>query len=448
MITREIDFNDLSNFTDKQKEADRATSDYKYILYGGAMGGGKSYWLRWEVLKLLMLLAQKHNKRGIRAGLFCEDYPALKDRHLSRIMYEWPEWLGNLNKSEHEYTLKPEYGAGVVCFRNLDDPSKYQSSEFAIEAVDELTKNPKETFDFLRTRLRWPGIDDTKFLSASNPGGIGHAWVKGLWMDKVFEPTESEQDKFCFIRATALDNPYLSKSYFDSLKGLPEEMRRAYIEGDWNLFKGQYFTEWRDERHTVEPFAIPDSWKKYRAYDHGRDKPACCKWYAVDYDGRIWVYREFYQAGLNIDQIASEINRLSVNEYYDFSVADPSIFANTGFIDKSGGQTIAETFARYGVMFMPASNRRVDGWQLMHQYLYFDDNNAPKMLYFKTCKESIRTLPSLIHDDIRPEDLDTGGEDHAADTDRYMLMAMHERKTAKPLSEIELKLLKFKEQYE
>ena len=428
-----------SNFQPKQKEAEEAVDKYDYLFYGGSAGPGKSYFLRKYPVKFLIETWHKTGLKGIRAGLFCEDYPALHDRHLSRVAYEFPDWLGSYKAQQHEFVLHDEFGGGVIAFRNLDDPSKYLSSEFALIEVDELTKNQKETFDFLRLRKRWPGIERTKFIGASNPGGIGHDWVKQLWIEKNFPSEETEKDQFHFIKALPQDNKYLPESYYNTLSSLPEKLRKAYRDGNWDVFEGQYFSEWDKELHIVAPFLIPPNWKRFRAYDHGRDKPATCGWYAIDYDGRVYKYREFYKAGLNVDQIATEINRLSEGETYEYSVSDPAIFANIGYVDKFGGQTIAETFAHYGIMWLPASNRRVDGWALMHRYLYWDDSKKPLLLYFNTCYNSIRSIPALIHDEHKTEDLDTQGEDHAADADRYFLMSLHERKSTTPLSETEIK---------
>ena len=325
--------------------------------------------------------------------------------------------------------MHPEFGGGVIAFRNLDDPSKYLSSEFALIEVDELTKNPKETFDFLRLRKRWPGIERTKFIAASNPGGIGHDWVKQLWILKNFPEEEAESEQFHFIKALPQDNKYLPESYYKTLSALPEKLRKAYRDGNWDVFEGQYFSEWDVNQHTVKPFVIPNNWKRYRAYDHGRDKPACCLWFVLDEDGRVYVYREFYAAGLNVDQIAQEIRRLSEGEIYDYSISDPAIFANIGYVDKYGGQTIAETFAHYGIQWIPGSNRRIDGWNLTHQYLYWDSHKRPLLQFFEICYNSIRTIPSLIHDQHKTEDLDSNGEDHVADTVRYFLMSLHERRS-------------------
>lgn len=229
-----IKFTELSNFFPKQIEAKEASKRFKFTLFGGSVGSGKSRWLRWMMVYWLMKYYAKYQIKGVRAGLFCEDYPSLNDRHLSKVRFEFPSWLGSFNEAKHEFTLASEYGSGIIAFRNLDDPSKYLSVEFAVIGIDEINRNPKTTFDMLRSRHRWPGIKDVKFLAGCNP--LGEAWVKNMWVKRLFPPDEKEQYEFVFVPALPTDNPHLDASYYKSLESLPENQRKAYLEGNWDAF--------------------------------------------------------------------------------------------------------------------------------------------------------------------------------------------------------------------
>ncbi len=426
----EINFNELCNFSPRQKQAQEAVKKYKYIMYGGAMGGGKSYWLRWELIDLLTDFAEQGFK-GVRVGLFCEDYPALKDRQISKIKYEFPAWLGTYNQADHEFTLSEEYGAGVICFRNLDDSSKYQSAEFAVIAIDELTKNIKENFIFLKTRLRWPGIKDVRFISGTNPGGIGHAWVKKLWLDKDFEPEEMvEAGQYYFIPARAEDNPHLDNDYYTQLDSLPPEMAKAYREGDWDIFKGQYFKEWRREIHTCEPFEISEEWTKFICLDYGFAKPSAVYWCAISPDEKIYLYRELYETGLIYSDLTKKIiANTPLNETIKYWVADPACWKTTGEQRLSGGEIIQQVYkqvVKKTLMLLEGNNARISGWSLMREYLKpitsLDNKVSAKLQVFNTCFEFIRTFPALVYDKTKVEDCDTDGEDHAADAVRYGIM--------------------------
>lgn len=435
-----IKLSELIRPTDRQREFFKAVDESKFVLYGGAKGGGKSYILRWALIRQLLKWAQQGH-RNVRAALFCEDFPALKDRQVSKIQIEFPKWLGNLSDSNIlglSFRLKEKYGGGVLALRNLDDPSKYASSEFAAAAVDELTKNEKTVFDQLRSIIRWPGIDKTKFMGGTNPGGIGHAWVKQLWIDRDFDEHEPEPEQFRFVQAFASDNPHLSLEYVKSLGGLPEALRKAYLDGDWNVYEGQFFSEWRDSIHVCEPFEIPAAWRRIRVIDHGRTNPTACMWGAIGHDGEIYWYREYYKKGLDADVNALAIHDLSVGEKYWFTVLDSACYSKTGT-----GETIAEIYHRNGVIAEPSPKDRVAGWNLFHEYLRPQPLNGeavPKMKFFKTCINAIKFIPTLIHDELDPEDLDTRGEDHAADAISYGLQFMHEARSPKPKEAIELML--------
>src|SRR3990167_2508582 len=229
-----VKFTELSNFFPKQREALEASKRFKFVLFGGSVGSGKSRWLRWMMVYWLIKLFSKYKIQGIRAGLFCEDYVALNDRHLTKIKFEFPQWLGDYNQQKHEFTLKPEYGSGIIAFRNLAEPENYLSVEFAIQGVDEINRNAKSVFDMLRSRLRWPGIKDVKFLAGCNP--LGEAWVKNMWVKRLFPPEEKEQYEFVFVPALPTDNPHLPVEYYKQLESLPENQRKAYLEGNWDAF--------------------------------------------------------------------------------------------------------------------------------------------------------------------------------------------------------------------
>lgn len=234
MQEEKVKFSELCKFFEKQKVALDATKKWKFVLFGGSVGSGKSYWIRWTTVYWLMKYYAKYGLKGVRAGVFCEDYPSLNDRHLTKVKFEFPDWLGTFNESKHEFTLAPEYGSGIIAFRNLDDPSKYLSVEFAVIAIDEINRNPKTTFDMLRSRHRWPGIKDVKFFAGCNP--LGEAWVKNIWVKRMFPPDEQEQYEFVFVPALPTDNPHLDPSYYKALESLPETQRKAYLEGNWDAF--------------------------------------------------------------------------------------------------------------------------------------------------------------------------------------------------------------------
>lgn len=401
---------DVIKPTEKQREFLRAVFENKYTLYGGAAGGGKSYILRWGLIYLLLRWASKGH-RDVRVGLFCEDYPSLTDRHLQRIQTEMPAWLGTFRKTDRDFVLRPEYGSGRISFRNLDNPSKYLSSEFAAIAVDELTMNAdQEVFDFLSMRLRWPGIEDVKWIAGTNPGGPGHGWVKHKWKDQ-------KQKDYGFVQALAQDNPHLPTSYYEQLMSLPEAMRKAYAEGNWDVFEGQVFTEFNEASHVVDSFEIPRHWTKWASMDWGFSKPFSVHWYAMDNDKRIHVYRELYGWGGSPNvgtretaaQVAAVVSGMDRVPIY----ADPAMWIHDGH----EGESLAETFQKQGVSLIKAENDRIAGKMQIHTRL-----RNGSLLIHKNCSHLIRTLPILIYDKVRVEDVNSDQEDHAYDDLRYGLM--------------------------
>lgn len=299
---------DVANFQPKQQLAVNTVllseQPKKFILYGGALGGGKSYLLRWLAVKLLMYYFKRFNLRNVTVMLACEDYPSLNDRQLQKINIEFPRWLGTYY-SKHKiygnsFILHASYGRGIICFRNLDDPSKYASAEFASILVDELTKNSFQIFDHLRTRCRYPGIPDEecKFVAGTNPGSVGHAWVKQLWMDKIFPPEyiypTDFRPYFAYIPSKATDNKYIDAGYYRMLDTLPPHLRPAFRDGDWSVFAGQAFQEWSEPWHIIDPERVPPDAPLYMTYDWGFGKPFSIGWWFITPEGRAKRFMEWY----------------------------------------------------------------------------------------------------------------------------------------------------------
>ena len=225
-----LKFSELCGFTEKQWEATSTADTHRYMLFGGSRGPGKSYWLRWYCVRFLLRMAAQGFPKG-RVMLACEDYPSLHERHVTKIQAEFPPWLGLYQSGRNEFKLAERFGGGVIALRNLDDPSKYQSSEYACIAVDELTKNPERTFHLLRGSLRWPGYEGTRFVGATNPEAN---WVRDYWIEHRLPVEIARQvDEFAFVPAMPDDNPHLPSSYWELLDTLPGALRQAWRYGDW-----------------------------------------------------------------------------------------------------------------------------------------------------------------------------------------------------------------------
>ena len=448
----EVPFSTLHKFQPKQLEAWTTLFDKrcKYLLYGGSAGCGKSYFLRWSALGLALYYTARYKLKDVPIGLFSEDYPTLKDRQVIKIKHEFPSWLGELKETRDEgfaFVGKPKYGRFLILLRNLDDPSKYSSVEFAAECVEELTKNIVGTFEDLRFRLRYPEIDDVKFVGATNPGEVGHSFVKKLWIEPDPKHPDLEQDRFFFIPAHVYDNEFVGGEYVKQLQALPDQKRKAWLDGSWDVFEGQVFSEWGRETHVVEPFMIEKSWHRYIGIDWGVNKPLCVVWIAENQDGRMFVYRELYMNGdefertfgkpltpkrlANIIKLYNkkdgERHQMTQDDIYEYAVADPSMW-NQAYFGKGakaleGGESIAEVMSDAGLKMLKGDNDRINGLAKFRGMLALAPDGKPWFQVFKSCYNVGRTLPSLVYDKTRVEDVDTDGEDHAYDSLRYVFMS-------------------------
>jgi hypothetical protein len=450
----DMDFDtDIAKFTERQLEAVWALDQHttKFLLYGGAMGGGKSYWLRWASVRLLMKIYSVFGIKHAEGFLGCEDYPSLKDRQISKMSREFPAWLGRMYTDHKDFgrcfILNSRYGGGVLKLRNLDDPSKYMSTEFAFAAVDELTKDTLTMFNDLRNRLRWPGLHDLdcKFIAGTNPGGVGHGWVKAYFIDKIYPPefypphnSYDYRTSFGFIKSLADDNPHLDTSYWNTLNTLPLNLRKAYRYGDWNTFVGQAFTEWNEQLHVIEPLPIPSSAPIFVTYDWGFGKPYSMGWWWADNDGRLYRFHEKYGwngqpdtgKGQSDDIVAAvmvqEEERLHLDpRRIKYRYAGRDCFAKRPNPFGGGqGPATADVFARYGLTLIPGDPDRDLKLRQFHYRLNTPQDGSPPMVQiYNTCRQFIRTIPNLVTDEHNIEDINTDGEDHVYDEACHIFMA-------------------------
>lgn len=420
-----IDFEQLVNPTPRQREFFAESKTHEYVLYGGAAGGGKSYVLRWWLVgQLLKFWDQGH--RGVRVGMFSDTYATLHDRQIVSVKTEFPRWLGTWHEKTHEFRLKSQYGGGIIAFRNLDDPSKYASAEFAAQAIEELTLLPKETFIAINRRRRWKGIaaGDCRFAAATNPGGPGHGWVKKLWVVGDFsgEDRHFDRSQFSFVPAKLTDNPHIDKDY--EKKYVTAIDRRVFVDGDWDVFAGQYFSDWRYDLHTCESFEVPPEWRQWGAVDYGTYNPFCYLQFAQDpSNGRRYVVKERYRSGLTARDQARMILEAREGDEVAYTVADPSMWQKGGVSSSRQEQmrSPADDYLEEGVVLRRAINDRVPGWNNVRTGLQLLPDGKPGLIVFRTCPHLIHELPELIHDKVKPEDIEqgTGIMDHAADALRY-----------------------------
>jgi len=387
-------------------------STARHTAYGGARGGGKS----WAMRRKFVLLALRYDK--LKLLLLRRTLTELRENHTLALLSELKD-IAKYTEREHAFVFPNGSRLKLGYCDSETDILQYQGQEYNVIGLEEATHFTEYQRDFLTTCNRSIRSDFTpRMYYTSNPGGVGHAWFKRLFIDKQYRNGEKAQD-FNFIPAKVYDNPILMQNnpeYVENLKNLPPDLRRAYLEGDWDVFSGQFFPEFRREKHVCRPFEIPTNWERFRSLDYGLDMTACF-WWAVDKDDNYYIYRELYQSGLTLSAAAEAINKNTpFDEDIKYTVASPDLWNNRQETATSGTQIMANSGL---IGLIEANDNRLNGWRIMREYL-----TKPKKFHiFYTCENLIRTLPQLQYDKIRVEDAASYPHEvtHAAESVRYGL---------------------------
>lgn len=445
-------------WTPQPRQADFLSRPEYECLYGGAAGGGKSDALLMEALR------QVDNCDYI-ALILRKTYPQLSeliDRSTKLYKMAYPK--ARYNVSAHRWTFPSGAQIYFGSMQHTKDRINYQGKRYDFIAFDELTHFTWEEYSYMFSRNRPSqspkGTKNTRVYmrATTNPGGIGHGWVKERFitvappMTKVIEEfditlpdgtVEKKSRDRIFVPATIFDNQKLlnnDPNYLASLAMLPSADRDALLYGSWDSFDGQVFREWKNNpshyqdhmwTHVVEPFEVPAHWKIMRCFDWGYTRPYACYWMAVSPEKHKYIIRELYgcngQPNRGTEEHHVEVAR-QIREIEDtdpnlkgrkiFGVADPAIF------EESRGTSIANDMAKAPnyIVFQKGDHSRVPGKMQVHYHLAFNEEGYPLMQVFETCKHLIRTLPNLTYDEKDVEDINSDLEDHAYDAIRYGLM--------------------------
>lgn len=387
----------------------------RFTAYGGARGGGKSWALRRKLTAMCLRYA------GLRCLLVRRTLPELKSNHVTPFLREYGHLV---SWSEGEKCLKFANGSCIMLgfCANDRDALRYQGQEFDVIAIDEATQLSEYRFSIFKACLRGTSDFPRRMYLTCNPGGIGHAWVKRLFIDRDFRNGENPDD-YAFIQALVFDNTVLTTAdpdYVSSLKSLPERMRDAWLWGKWDVFEGQFFPEFDESKHVCKSSDIPPHVKYFVALDYGFDMLAALLM-AIDTEGNVYAVDERCIPNLTLTQAAGVVAELCRDVRVDFAVASPDLWNRRQDSGKSGYEIMQ------GISGMPpmiaADDRRIAGWRVMREYL--SEKTPPALRITEKCNELIRCIPALLFDSEKTEDASSEPHSvtHAPEALRYALMS-------------------------
>ena len=421
-----------------EKQLEFFNSTTLYTCYGGAKGGGKT----WAVRTKAAVGALKND--GIKILILRAHYPELELNHI-RPMQSMLMPLGCVSYNGSTHIMSFSNGS-IIKFGHWsgdESENEYNGQEYDWIFIDEATQFSERAFRFLGGCLRGVNEFPKRMYLTCNPGGVGHWWVKRLFIDKKYktgnaDPLKNEiPEQYKFIFASALDNKIMlehSPGYLQSLASMPNA--DAYLYGNWDAMGGNYFKEFTEATHTVKPFRIPDNWTLYRSFDYGLDKFACM-WWAVDEDGRCWCFRSFEESDLNVqDAAAKALQHTLPHENVAITYAPPDMWSRM----KDTGRTMAEIFMLSGLPLVRADNNRVQGHMLMRymmspiplndpyvKKLYGDNppKELPQLMFFDNVGGVIDDIKSIQADENNPNDCAKQPHEitHTVDACRYFCVS-------------------------
>ena len=389
------------------------------VLYGGAAGGGKSF----GQLVDAMLYALRYP--GSKQLILRRTFPELDKTLIRNALELYPRSIYSFSSATRVGRFKNGSLIDFGYCENEKDVLRYQGGEWDVIRFDELTHFTEFQYLYLMSRLRGANNFPKQMKSSTNPGSIGHAWVKKRFVDPAPPYTTFTYDlpggkigSRVYLPATVHDNVFLIRNdpdYVTRLLNLPEKQRKALLDGNWNIFDGVRFTAFEDRVHVIDPFELPTHWRRYRAIDYGLDRLACL-WIAVDGDRNVYVYRELCESTLIIADAAARMRDYTREELYG-TLAPPDLWSR----GQETGKSRALIFADNGVPLIRVSNDRASGWAAIDELLKVRDGGIAKLHIFRNCTELIKCLPMLQIDPKKPDDVLTEPHEitHAPDALRY-----------------------------
>lgn len=372
-----------------------------------------------------LLLCINNAYKGLNCLLLRRTLPELRENHVLHLLTD-TQGMARYNATDRVLTFATGSRIVMGYCKHEADVLQYHGQEYDVIGMEEathftewqwqqLTLMNRNTKTWFRPRMYY----------TCNPGGVGHAWVKKMFIDRDYKNGENPDD-YLFIKARVYDNPAIMKNdpdYIHKLEALPEDLRRAYLDGDWDVFAGQYFREFQRDMHTIEPFQIPAHWWRYRAIDYGLDMLACL-WCAMDEMGNAYIYREVCEKDLIVSDACKAILAAQAEgEQIICTFAHKDIWERS----RITGIERATTFAQGGVPLSMVANGREAGWLNLKEWLKpvpdGTGGQAPRLHIFSTCRQLIHDLPLLQHDDKKPTDVSTEPHEitHSPDALRYMM---------------------------